>query len=166
MTEEVSLPWHRNRLIQFGEYMAGGGLYFLSGYLIFFVCFTGLHWKWWQAKIFADIIGWTLNYLVQRYWAFESRGLTRHEGRNKLRYLSFTVINIGLDYFIIGGLNRIGISPYVGMFIAAAFFTGWNYIGYRFFVFPEEYNNKYHGGPAWRRNRSTDEEATGNTDVH
>jgi hypothetical protein len=34
----------------------------------------------------------------------------------------------------------IGISPYYGMFIAAGYFTIWNYLGYRFWVFREEYN--------------------------
>jgi putative flippase GtrA len=157
---------HKDRLLQFLEYLAGGGLYFVSGYIIFAICFSGFHWAWWTAKLTADVIGWTLNYLVQRYWAFDNRELKRHEGRNRLRYIMFTGLNIGLDYLIIGGLQKVGVTPYIGMFAAAAFFTGWNYLGYRYWVFPEEYNKDNHERHTWRRNRSADEEAAGNTDIH
>ena len=126
---------HRRRVIQFLEYSVGGSLYFVSGYLIFAVCYSGLHWQWWQAKLLGDIVGWTLNYLVQRYWAFAASELQRHEGRNRWRYVGFSTLNLLLDYLIIGSLRAIGVSPYIGMFVAAGFFTGWNYLGYRYWVF-------------------------------
>jgi hypothetical protein len=40
-----------------------------------------------------------------------------------------------IDYGIVGGLERIGITPYIGLFVAAGFFTAWNYLWYRFWVF-------------------------------
>ena len=125
----------RRRIIQFLEYSAGGLLYFVSGYIVFAICYSALGWTWWQAKLLGDIVGWTLNYIVQRYWAFQASELAKHEGRNRLRYILFSALNLLLDYLIIGGLQYIGISPYIGMFIAAGFFTVWNYIGYRFWVF-------------------------------
>jgi putative flippase GtrA len=134
------LAKYRRRLIQFGQFMVGGGLYFWSGYAIFAVGYSGLHWQWWQAKLAGDIIGWTLNYIVQRYWAFQTSELQKHENRNRLRYVLFSACNLLLDYLIIGGLRQIGVSPYIGMFIAAGFFTVWNYAGYRYWVFREEYN--------------------------
>jgi len=125
----------RHNVIQFLEYMVGGTIYFWSGYLIFALGYSGLHWKWLPAKIAADIVGWTLNYLVQRYWAFNSKKLTRHEGRTAGKYSILTLINLGLDYAIIWGLTRVGVSPYIGFFISAGFFTVWNYLWYRFWVF-------------------------------
>ncbi len=128
----------RQRAIQFAVYMLGGSIYFWSGYLIFALLYSGLGWQWWQAKIVADVVGWTLNYLVQRYYAFASPGLARHEGRNRLRYIVLSILNTGLDYLIVGGLRLVGITPYIGMFVAAGFFTFWNYVCYRWWIFPEE----------------------------
>jgi putative flippase GtrA len=131
---------HRDRVVQFLEYLVGGGLYFVSGYAFFALFYSVFGWNWWQSKIVADIIGWTLNYLVQRYWAFQNKNFKKHEAQNRERYIVFCAVNILLDYLIIGGLQMIGISPYYGMFIAAGYFTIWNYLGYRFWVFREEYN--------------------------
>ncbi len=58
---------------QFLKYMAGGSLYFWSGYAIFAICYSGFKWNWLPSKILADAIGWTLNYLVQRFWAFSGQ---------------------------------------------------------------------------------------------
>jgi putative flippase GtrA len=133
-------PGLKRRVVQFLEYWLGGNVFFWSGYLSFSLLYSGLHWKWWQAKLLADAIGWTLNYLVQRYWAFASSELQKHEGRNRWRYVALSLIDTVLDYGIVGGLVALGVSPYIGMFVAAGFFTVWNYVWYRFWVFPEVYN--------------------------
>jgi len=125
----------RHNIVQFLEYMVGGAVYFWSGYLIFALCYSGLHWNWLWAKIAADIVGWTLNYLVQRYWAFNNKGLAKREAATAGKYSLITILNLGLDYLIIWGLQQIGISPYTGFFISAGFFTVWNYLWYRFWVF-------------------------------
>ena len=123
------------RLVQFLEYMVGGAAYFWSGYIIFAICYSGLHWNWLQAKLLADAVGWTLNYLIQRYWAFASPALKRHEGAVIGKYGALTALNFALDYCIIWSLNRAGISPYIGFFVSSGFFTAWNYLWYRFWVF-------------------------------
>jgi hypothetical protein len=51
------------------------------------------------------------------------------------KYTILTIFNFGLDYLIVGGLKHLGISPYVGLFISAGFFTVWNYLWYRFWIF-------------------------------
>jgi len=134
-------PTRRN-IIQFLQYMVGGTVYFWSGYAIFAICYSGLGWDWLWAKILADIIGWTLNYGVQRYWAFSSKGLTRHEGRTVGKFGLVALANLGLDYLIIWGLKTLGVSPYIGFFISAGFFTVWNYLWYRFWVFFTATNTK------------------------
>src|SRR4051812_47124689 len=70
-------PWcqlknkmNHREVVRFGKYMAGGSLYFWSGYAIFAICYSLLHWSWLPAKVAADAVGWSLNYLVQRFWAF------------------------------------------------------------------------------------------------
>ncbi len=131
------VPTRRN-VIQFLEYMVGGTVYFWSGYFVFALCYSGFNWDWLYAKILADIIGWTLNYLIQRYWAFNNKTLKKHEARTAGKYALITVFNLLLDYSIIWGLKELGVSPYIGFFISAGFFTGWNYLWYRFWVFYSE----------------------------
>jgi putative flippase GtrA len=134
-------PTRRN-IIQFLQYMVGGTVYFWSGYIVFAIGYSGLGWNWLWAKMAADVVGWTLNYAVQRYWAFSSKSLTHHEGRTVSKFGLVALANLGLDYLIIWGLKTIGISPYVGFFISAGFFTVWNYLWYRFWVFFTATNTK------------------------
>jgi putative flippase GtrA len=125
----------RHDIIQFLEYMVGGSAYFWSGYLVFAFCYSAIGWDWIPAKMAADVVGWTLNYLIQRYWAFNSPALQHQEQRILGRYGLISLFNLALDYCIIAGLKHLGVSPYVGFFISAGFFTVWNYIWYRFWVF-------------------------------
>ncbi|HSX29827.1 MAG TPA: GtrA family protein [Candidatus Saccharimonadales bacterium] len=130
----------RHNVIQFLEYMVGGGVYFWSGYATFAGLYTGLGWRWFPAKIISDIVGVSLSYTVQRYWAFASRRLNGHETRVIKRYGFLTVVTYLIDYAIIWGLVALGISPYIGFFVAAGFFTIWNYFWYRFWVFNTKTN--------------------------
>lgn len=127
----------RDSVKQFAKYMAGGGVYFWTGYGVFAICYSVLHWRWLFSKLAADAVGWTLNYLVQRYWAFA--GTSRHlsEMQHVGRYITIESIGFVLDYLIIAGLNQIGITPYIGFFISAAFFTVWSYLCYKYWVFPK-----------------------------
>jgi putative flippase GtrA len=121
---------------QFAKYMTGGSLYFWTGYAVFAICYSLFHWYWLWAKVLADAIGWSLNYLVQRYWAFAGQhhlSEMQHVGR----YLTIETIGFVLDYLIIAGLRLIGITPYIGFFISAGFFTIWSYLWYKYWVFPE-----------------------------
>src|SRR5579884_2367130 len=93
---------------QFLKYMSGGTLYFWVGYGVFAVCYSIFKWNWLPSKIAADAIGWSLNYIVQRYWAFSSDRLKLSEMQHVGRYLSIESIGFILDYAIIGGLKSIG----------------------------------------------------------
>lgn len=130
----------KSNVTQFLKYIAGGSLYFWSGYAIFAACYSGLKWSWFPAKITADVIGWTLNYIAQRYWAFASDQLKLSEMQHVGRYVFIESIGFIIDYLIIYGLNAIGITPYVGFFLSAGFFTVWSYLWYKHWVFPKKAN--------------------------
>jgi putative flippase GtrA len=134
----MTLPSNKS-IAQFGKYMAGGSLYFWSGYAVFAICYSLLKWDWLPSKILADVIGWTLNYLVQRFWAFADQHHLR-EIEHIYRYLFIETIGFVLDYLIIWGLKSIGITPYIGFFISSAFFTVWSWLWYKYWVFPEKPN--------------------------
>lgn len=113
-------------------------LYFWTGYAVFALCYSVLKWNWFWAKVAADIVGWSLNYLVQRYWAFSGPDrVPLSEMKHLRRYIFIETIGFILDYLIIYGLKEIGITPYIGFFIAAAFFTVWSYYWYKYWVFPQ-----------------------------
>jgi putative flippase GtrA len=124
-------------LQQFSRYLAGGSLYFWVGYAIFAICYSVFHWSWLPSKILADIIGWSLNYVVQRLWTFKDQVHLR-EMQHARRYIFIESIGFVLDYAIIGGLKAVGITPYVGFFISSLFFTGWSWLWYKYWVFPEK----------------------------
>lgn len=125
---------HHKLLMQFLEYMVGGGVYFWSGYGTFALAYSVVGWDWLWAKMLADVVGWTLNFLIQRYWAFRDPRLAG-QLQSVRRYVAITIVNLGIDYAIVSGLKHLGVSPYLGMFISAFFFTAWNYFWYRFWVF-------------------------------
>lgn len=136
---------NRLELIRFAEYLVSGGAFFWTGYLVFFLCDRGLGWSLWWAKLIANLSGWTVNYLLQRYWVFNNRRLAKHQTEVTTRYIALTLINFLLDYVIIWVLQAGGLTPYLGQFVSAGFFTVWNYLWYRFWVFPSHaHHHKRH----------------------
>lgn len=129
---------------QIVEYLISGGAYFWSGYLAFFVMYQWLHWTLWWAKISADIVGWIVNYLLQRYWVFNNPQLAKHKIDVTGRYLIISGVDFVIDYFIVKILNLHGLSPYIGQFVSAGFFTVWNFLFYKFWVFPNRHAHSKH----------------------
>jgi putative flippase GtrA len=127
--------------IQYAKFMAGGSLYFWVGYGVFALCYSVFHWSWLPSKIAADVIGWTLNYLVQRLWTFKDQ-IHLSEMQHAGRYVFIEAIGFVLDYLIIWGLNTLGVTPYLGFFISAGFFSVWSWLWYKYWVFPEKRQSK------------------------
>lgn len=121
---------------RFFKYLIGGSIYFWVGYGVFAVCFSVFHWNWFISKVCCDVIGWSLNYIVQRYWAFSDRH-SLSEMQHAGRYVFIETVGFVLDYLLIGGLYKLGITPYIGFFISGIFFTGWSFLWYKYWVFPE-----------------------------
>jgi putative flippase GtrA len=123
-------------LIRITEYMISGGAYFWTGYLVFFICDQLLGLNLWWAKLAANLSGWTVNYVLQRYWVFNNKRLKKHQTEVTKRYIIITGVNFILDYLIVAGLKAAGLTPYLGQFVSAGFFTVWNYLWYKYWVFP------------------------------
>ncbi len=145
----ASFNKRHKHLIQFAEYLFSGGAYFWSGYGLFAILWSGLGWSLWWATITSNVFGWTVNYLLQRYWVFNNRALKEHQTQVTRRYIFITLVDFLLNYLILYSLRQIGITPYIGQFVSAGFFTVWNYLWYRFWVFPEMMvTTKVRVGPA------------------
>lgn len=120
-------------LTRFAEYMVGGGVWFWSGYILIVLLdnHIGLFW----ANFIGNIVGLSLNFLISRYWVFRTKRQTKL-GVATTRYIVYTALNaFGLNYLILLSLRSIGIQPEFGQFIASAFFTVWNYVWYKTWVF-------------------------------
>lgn len=123
------------RLIQFIEYMIGGGVYFWSGLGVFAICYSLFNWDWLIAKMLADVVGFSLSYFIQRYWAFDDPRLKRKTLQTGKRYFLISAITLIVDYGIVATLKSMGVTPYIGLFVSSLFLTVWNYLWYRFWVF-------------------------------
>ncbi len=131
----------KTEIARFTEYMIGGGLWFWSGYVIIVFLNGRLPLFW--VNFIGNAVGITLNFIVERYWAFKtSRPSTLIVASR--RYIIYTILNAFLlNYLILAVLkNHYNIQPKIGQFIAAAFFTVWNYIWYKLWVFRGQERHK------------------------
>lgn len=135
LSMRLALP--TRRLLQVGAYLISGGVYFWSGYGLFAILWSGLGWQLWWAKLAANIFGWSVNYALQRFWVFGRTMQPQVHGRASRRYMVITLVDFLLDYLVVAGLRRGGVSPYAGQIVSASILTIWNYCWYRYWVFPE-----------------------------
>ncbi len=129
--------------IQFAEYMISGGAWFWVGYGAFAFMDLALGVSFWTAKISSYVVGASVNFLLQRFWVFKQKKNSKKDlGDAAKRYYSLMFINFLLDQAIVGGLRELGITPYIGQFLAAGFFTVWNWLWYSHWVFSKKSNKK------------------------
>lgn len=127
----------RKLLIQFAEYMVGGGVWFWSGYVL--IVLLDDHIGLFAANLIGNGVGITLNFIIQRFIAFRTKK-PANIALAAWRYVIYTALNAFLlNYFILYALREYaGLKPEIGQFIASGFFTVWNYIWYKVWVFPEQ----------------------------
>lgn len=117
-------------------YSITGGAWFWSGYLTFALCYSTFGWSLFWAKLIANLVGITVNFILERVWVFDRGRRNKKLTVVTERYFILTVINLFVDYLIVRGLqDYLGVSPYIGQFISAGFFYGWNYLWYKYWVF-------------------------------
>jgi putative flippase GtrA len=140
----------RRESFRFVEYLVSGGVYFWAGYLVFFLADSLLGWGLFAAKMAANVVGWAVNYMLQRFWVFRDPRLSKHKVEVTGRYLFITIVDFFLDYLIVYALQVVGVTPYIGQFASAGFFTVWNYIWYKTWVFTSRMHRKH---PATKQKR-------------
>lgn len=129
-------------VVQFIKYSLSGGVYFWVGYLLLDLFFYVWHWNLWWSTIVSSVIGWVINYALQAYWVFDNPELKNHKTTVTTRYFIITVVDWLINYAILLVLKNSGITPAIGQFFSAGFFTVWNYLWYKYWVFPEKFNKK------------------------
>lgn len=140
MARKKSQPKRESRRII--EYLISGGAFFWSGYATFFFIDTILGGSFFWAKVLATLVGWTVNFLLQRYWVFNNPNLAEQQTQVTGRYIAISILNLVIDFFIVYGLKQLGLTPYIGQFVSSGFFTVWNYLWYKLWVFKEKPQGK------------------------
>ena len=115
------------------EYFVSGGVWFWSGYIL--IVWLDGPLGLFVANLIGNGVGMTLNFLLERYWVFKTKRSAKLAIAAK-RYIIYTMLNAFLlNYAILEVLQRNGIGTEIGQFISAGFFTIWNYIWYKLYVF-------------------------------
>lgn len=96
-----------------------------------------------MAKQTANLIGLLVNYVLEDQWVFKKqRSKKSYDKRRTSRYIIITIVNFGIDYLIVATLKKHGVTPYIGQFVSAGFFTVWNFIWYKYWVFAHHPSKK------------------------
>lgn len=126
----------RKELVRFGEYMAAGGAQFWSGYAAFAVFDQMLGVTFWWAKSISYFLGVTINFVLERFWVFRQKKVSRRQIESTAeKFYLLMLVNFIIDLGIVGGLRELGLTPYLGQFVSAGFFTIWNYLILKLWVF-------------------------------
>lgn len=130
---------YTKEITRFLKYMVGGNVQFWSGYAAFAILWSIVGWNFWWAKSLAYFIGVSANFVLERFWVFKQKKISQRQIEASAgKFYSLMLLNFLIDLGIVGGLYEIGITPYIGQFISAGFFTVWNYLLFKFWVFTKQ----------------------------
>ena len=139
---------------RFAEYMVSGGAQFWSGYAGYAILDAVFHVPFWWAKSLAYFFGVTINYGLERFWVFRKKNITKKQIQTSAgKFYLLMIVDYLIDLGIVGGLREIGITPYIGQFISSGFFTVWNWVLFKIWVF-SKHKHRSPGLPGARRSRS------------
>lgn len=123
------------RLIEYG---ITGGAWFWSGYAMFALLYSVFKADIITAKVVSYVFGLLVNFVLERFWVFRDTHAKKQLQKVTYKYILLSVLNLGIDTFIVWGLDRVGVTPYIGQFVSAGFFTVWNYLWYKLWVFAKK----------------------------
>lgn len=122
--------------IQFIKLQIAGNVLFWGTYIGYFVLHELAHQSELVSIALASIVAHILFFIVDSEWVFDEKGSRRKTPGELTRFVLFMGMNYFINLGIIYGLSTyLGITPYIGQFIAALFFTFWTFIGLKYWVF-------------------------------
>ncbi|CAN5660818.1 hypothetical protein BH23PAT2_BH23PAT2_05820 [soil metagenome] len=130
----------KKELRRISAYMVSGGAQFWSGYAAFAVLDIVFSMSFWPARVLSYGLGVVVNYYLERYWVFKSKRMSKKQiDLSARKYYSLMATNFALDMAIVGGLYEIfGVTAYIGQFVSAGYFTVWNYVLFKVWVFAKK----------------------------
>ena len=130
----------KKTFVQFVIFNFGGVTFFVIGYVTFVILYGFFHWAWLPAKILADFLGWSANFVIQYFWTFREEAKAQKTHKVTARFTLVSLMNLGIDYAIVALLAWAGVTPLIGLIIAANFFTIWKWLWYRHYVFARKHH--------------------------
>lgn len=128
----------KSELSRILNYLVTGGAWFWSGYGMFALLYGGIGMDVVSAKVISYIFGLSVNFTLERLWVFPSDDPSKNLDKVTLKYIFLSVVNLFIDTAIVWSLSEAGITPYIGQFVSAGFFTIWNYLWYKLWVFAKK----------------------------
>lgn len=127
---------------EFIKLQLAGNVLFWVTYVGFFVLHELLHWPDAAALATASGIAHIVFFLINKEWVFSDKTGRRKTSSEVAKFLLFMGLNYFINLGIVTGLQHyFDVTPYIGQFVAAIFFSVWNFVGLRFWVFQEMHHH-------------------------
>jgi putative flippase GtrA len=119
---------------KFIKYLITGFSSFGIEYICYLFLYTKLHLHYILASIIVYTICFWFSFLINRYWAFNSKGNIKNQLFLYLLLFAFNLVvsNIFIMYLL---TNVIGISPLISPFLKAGLVVCWNFYFYKNFIY-------------------------------
>lgn len=122
--------------IEFVKLQLAGNILFWGTYIGYFLLFEIAEWGYMEALVTASLVSHFLFFIANKEWVFEDDTGKRKTSVEAIRFALFMGLNFFINIGIITGLQQyFDISPYIGQFISAFFFTIWSFVGLKYWVF-------------------------------
>lgn len=134
--EKIKKQFTVKNLIQFIKLQLAGNILFWGTYIGFFLLHELADMPEVSALALASIVAHAAFFVVDKKWVFHEGEGRRKTNTEITRFIVFMGINYFINLGIITGLSYyFDITPYIGQFISALFFTFWTFIGLKYWVF-------------------------------
>ena len=136
--DKIKKQFTLQNLIAFIKLQLAGNVLFWGTYIGYFLLHEVADWSELAALATASTIAHIAFFIVDSEWVFDEKGERRKTPGELWRFVVFMGLNYFINLGIITGLSYyFDITPYIGQFISALFFTFWTFIGLRYWVFPQ-----------------------------
>lgn len=136
--DKIKKQFTLQNLIAFIKLQLAGNILFWGTYIGYFLLHELANWSELAALATASTIAHIAFFIADSEWVFDEKGERRKTPGELWRFVVFMGLNYFINLGIITGLSYyFDITPYIGQFISALFFTFWTFIGLRYWVFPQ-----------------------------
>lgn len=144
--EKIKKQFTFQNFIQFIKLQLAGNILFWGTYIGFFLLYEIAKWPELSALATASIVAHVLFFIADSEWVFDEKGQRRKTPGELTRFVIFMSINYFINLGIIAGLSYyLDLTPYIGQFVSALFFTFWTFIGLKYWVFRKPKRTKLRG---------------------
>lgn len=152
--DNIKKQFNVQNLIAFIKLQIAGNILFWGTYIGYFLFREVGNWSELAALATASTLAHIAFFIADSEWVFDQKGERKKTPGELWRFVIFMGVNYVINLAIITGLSYyFDITPYIGQFISALFFTFWTFIGLRYWVFREPQKKRKQAKRAKRKPR-------------